>query len=164
MINMSLRADCMRERLLSIAVLEGYAAMVPRRARQLDMMPACLVVLAGEDDSCDEFRQAVVDCGDTTHDRIRDMHQQQRMRGLEPHDALIWPHATFLNRGAALLQADEMQTACRRMPDPGWRVIVALAGGGGTALCLPASLVESFGSLASAADDLVADLEAEGDA
>jgi hypothetical protein len=139
-----MRGECLRENLLSIAVLEGYAALVPRRARQLDMMAAstCLVILAGDDEECDHLRQALVDCGDTTHERIRAIHDQQRLRGLPPHDALIWPPATFLKWGAKLLPADEMETARRRMQDPGWQVVVALGGGGATALCIPVQIVQ----------------------
>lgn len=139
-----------REELLTMAVVRGWAAMVLQRSVELKIGPAVLAVLGTEDDECDRLRQAMVDDGTTTFEKIEKLHQRQRAEGMPAHNAVLWPESMLVRKGPELLPPDELALVLRRLPDPGWQVIVALGGGGATALCLPAAVVDAFaGELAA---------------
>jgi hypothetical protein len=151
------KCDAVCDALLSTAVLQGYAANVQKRAADLQMGPAILAMVGTGDAECDRLRKDMFEQGTSTPQRTKALHKKQRGYGLPPHNPVLWTHTMLLEEGAKLLPADEMETVRRRLPDPAWQVIVALGAGGATALCLPVSVVEQCGVMASdPGDDLIA--------
>jgi hypothetical protein len=159
------KGEAARHAMLTTAVLQGYAAMVPKRAQDLQMGAAILVMVGTGDAECDRLRKDMFEQGTCTPQGTKAMHKEQRRRGWPCHNLVLWTHAMVLEEGAKLLPADEFETVRRRLGDPAWHILLALDGGGATALCLPVEIVEECGAMASdPGDDLVAVADAEGEA
>jgi len=146
--------NAQRDDLLSLALIDGYAARVAKRAVELQMGPAILAMVGTGDDVCDRLRASMLSEGHTTDERMRRLHDQQRRAKMPEHNAVLWAHTMLLELGPVILPPEEMTLVIRRLPDPAWRVIVALGGGGATALCLPADVVMRVGDLGQEAQDL----------
>ena len=143
-----------RDELLSLALIDGYAARVAKRADDLQMGPAILAMVGTGDDVCDRLRASMLSEGHTTPEQMRRLHDQQRGARMPRHNPVLWTHAMVLELGPVILPPEEMALVIRRLPDPAWQVIVALGGGGATALCLPADVVMRVGDLGQEAQDL----------
>jgi hypothetical protein len=139
----------MREGLLSTALMEGYAALVPIRAAKHGMGPAILTMVGTGDDFCEQLRMDMEDVGITNPKKTAELHKQQRARGMQPHNAVLWPVGMLLERGPQILPPEEMELVRKRLLDPSWQIILAVGGGGATALCLPVAVVNHCGDLSA---------------
>lgn len=143
------RGAAIRENLLTTAVVQGYAGMVRNRADKMQMGPSILAMVGVGDPECDRLRQAMMEAGETTPERCDLLHKKQKAWGMQPHNAVLWPVSMLLERGPHILPHAEMEVVRMRLEDPRWQIILALASGGATALCLPVEVVEHCADLAA---------------
>jgi hypothetical protein len=143
------KGAAIRESLLTTAVVQGYAGKVSKSAEKMQMGPAILAMVGVGDAECDRLRQEMVATGETTPERCEMLHRKQKAWGMHPHNAVLWPVSMLLERGPHILPPAEMEVVRTRLQDPRWQIILALASGGATALCLPVEVVDHCADLAA---------------
>lgn len=130
----------LRQLLLIHSLLEGDGRRAVRTAQRHGECLALAVLGEADHDAVPWLVDAVVR-GLRTQDEILRQFAEHKAMGTPPHIALCWTAAGVLEHACHLLPEDEASLVRRHVADPDWLVILVLAGGGATALCLPAAVV-----------------------
>lgn len=145
--------EAARQLLISHVLLDGKGRSAVRTAQRRGE-PVALTLLGEGDRNAVPWLVDAVTSNLYTDQAILAQFADQKTMGIPPHICTCWRAAGVLEHACHLLADDEASLVRRHATDPDWLVILVLANGGASALCLPADVAMHCGKLGQDVDDL----------